>query len=146
MIRRATKTDIPQLLTMGEQFAAYLGNAVAYSVARSETVLRGLMDKGIVFVSEQDGQLNGGIMGLMAPIWYAEALAATELALWVAPDSRTGRVSRELVKAFEEWAKSQGATHITMSDLCIEGEYPAGSWFNRLGYRVIERTHAKEVS
>ena len=33
-----------------------------------------------------------------------------------------------------------------MNDLCIDGEYPAGSWFGRQGYKVVERTHLKEVS
>ena len=144
MIRRATDSDIPALLAMGEQFAPYVGWGT-YSPERSEAMIRALLTSGAVFVSETDGRIDGAILGTMTPIWYAQEDAAAELALWVVPDSRGGRVARELVAAFEGWAKERGAQFITMSDLRIGDEYPAGALFERLGYRVIERSHTKEV-
>lgn len=147
MIRHATETDIPQLLAMGEQFAAYAGGSVRYSPARAAETIRGLVALGVVLVHEEEpGVIDGGIMGMISRLWYAEDKVATELALWISPESRTGRPARELLKAFEGWAKGQGVKYITMSDLCIDGEYPAGSWFERQGYRAVERTHLKEVS
>ena len=145
MIRRAIDTDIPQLLTMGREFAEYLNLGLSYSDERSEKMIRYVLSEGCLFVSETDGRLGGLIGGALAPVWYTDGLVAAEMALWVSPDCRGGRTVRDLIKAFEDWGKSQGAEYISLSDLCIDGEYTTGGMFQRLGYEVVERAHIRRV-
>lgn len=147
MIRRAVEEDIPILLAMGQQFSAYTAVTAPYSPNHTDALLRHLLEHGAVFVSENErGVLDGGIIGMMAPIWYVEAFAAAELALWVMPDKRGAGIARELIATFEAWGKEQGATHYSMSDLCIGGAYPAGKLFESLGYRPFERSQIKEAN
>lgn len=146
MIRLATKDDIPKLLEMGKRFAEYVGGHVTYSPERVRLLLYGLISGGgVVMVAEKNGALQGLIMGALSPIWYAEENAATELALWIDPDCRGGRIVFGLIGAFELWGKEHQAKYICMSDLCIGGEFPAGAMFSRLGYKVGEHAHIKEV-
>lgn len=152
MIRLLEKEDIPPLVEMGRAFAALVDKPVTYSPERTESVLIAMMENAtpgapnsVVFVFEEAGIIEGVILGAMAPVWFAEEWAAIEVALWVQPDSRGGKIARKLIEAFEAWGKSMGASFSTMSDLCIGGEYPASGLFERLGYRQAERSWIKEV-
>jgi hypothetical protein len=48
-----------------------------------------------------------------------------------------------LVKAYEAWAKEQGATMATMSDLIINTTVER--MLTRMGFQASERTYAKEL-
>lgn len=145
-IRKATLDDMPQLLAMGEQFAQYAPFDVEYSPEGTAAFLAALMESGLVMVAEQDDRITGAIVGALAPMWYSPGnLIASELAWWVDSEHRGSRAAIQLIKAFEAWAKDSGARIITMSDLRIGEDYPAGPLFERLGYRVSERAHTKEI-
>ena len=145
-IRKATPDDIPRLMVMGEQFAKYAPFDVEFSPEGAAAFVAGLMEIGLVLVAEQDGEILGGILGALTPMWYSPSnLMASELAWWVAPEHRGGRAALQLLRAFEDWAKASGAKVITMSDLRIGEDYPAGPLFERMGYRVLERAHIKEI-
>lgn len=143
MIRHATVDDVPQLLVMGARFCAYHPGKPAFSQDRTETTFRELIRTGVILVGERDGLLTGFLAGILMPVWYAELDTALELAYWVEPGQ--GRLAMQLVKAFEQWAISHDVHHVTMSDLCIDGHYPAGRLIERLGYTAAERCHTKEV-
>ena len=146
MIRRATADDIPSLLVLGEQFADFAPFGIEYSPEGTAAFITALLDAGLVLVAEQDGVVIGGLLGALAPLWYSPAtLAASELAWWVAPEHRGGRSAIQLLKGFESWARECGAKLVVLSDLRVGDDYPAGQLFERLGYRVSERAHTKEI-
>jgi GNAT superfamily N-acetyltransferase len=145
MIRNAQETDFLRLLDMGWKFAVYTGLPTPFSPESAERMIRFLLETGVVLVSETDGVVEGAIMGMVTPIWYAGAFAAAELALWVSPDRRTKGVARSLIEAFESWGRDQGVEYFAMSDLSVDGTYPAGGMFERMGYRPFERAHIKEA-
>lgn len=146
-IRKATLEDMPQLMAMGEQFAQYAPYDVEYSAASTEQFLIGLWNMGgVTLVSEVDGRIAGAICGAISPVWYAPSTRiAGELAWWVDPNHRGGRHAIGLVKAFEQWAKDNGASFVSLCDMRINGDYPAGPLFERMGYHTAERTHTKEI-
>ena len=100
----------------------------------------------LFLVSETDGVVDGAILGMVAPIWYVGALTASELALWVSPDRRSKGVARSLIEAFEDWGREQGVEYFTMSDLSVDGTYPAGGMFEHMGYKPFERAQIKEAN
>ena len=146
MIRHAQETDLLLFLGTGWKFASYTGLPTPFSPESAERMIRFLMEKGVVLVSETDGVVEGAIMGMVAPIWYVGAFTAAELALWVSPDRRTKGVARSLIEAFESWGREQSVEYFTMSDLSVDGTYPAGGMFERMGYRPFERAHIKEAN
>jgi GNAT superfamily N-acetyltransferase len=146
-IREATLSDLPSLLRVGAEFARLHPMQVAFSPCRAEATLRGLIERadGLLLVGEEDGLIRGVLAGIMAPLWFSDASVATELALWVQPDRRGGRLVRQLIEAFEGWAARQGAEILALSDLRIGEDFPVGALYSRLGYRVAERSHIKEA-
>jgi len=147
-IRKATTEDIPVLVEMGAEFAAYAPYPVEYSKDAASTFLRALIDGGIgvVFVGCEEGVIVAYLAGAVYPLWYAaNTCVAGEIAWWVDPDYRTGGMARELVRSFEGWAADKGAAFVSISDINVSGEFSVGSYFTRLGYKTTERTHIKEV-
>jgi GNAT superfamily N-acetyltransferase len=146
-VRLADRSDILSLVALGERFAAYHPVKAPYSPERVAAYLEALIVQrlGVVFVGETDGQIDGVILGTRAPLWYSSVDVAAEMGLWVEPDRRGGRLAHDLIARFEQWAKESGLALVTMSDLCIAGEFPAGALFKRHGYRVVERSHVKEI-
>jgi RimJ/RimL family protein N-acetyltransferase len=154
-IRRATPDDLDALADMGEQFFAFsaFGKAISYDrdaaraaierYARPSTMLTEA--PGVVFVADVDGQVVGGLVGFVGPVWFnPEARVATELAWWVAESHRGGRAALKLYRAFEAWADERDAQVIVMSDLVVDGETPAAKLFEKLGYATVERAHIKQ--
>lgn len=148
MIRQATPDDIPALVRIGKHFADYSPFGVEYSPDGTSAFLHSIITQyGVVFVSEYAGEIVGLIVGMLAPIWYSPRnIMATEVAWWVVPEHRGGSHAVKLAKEFEKWGITMGASHICFSDLCIKGEYPAGSMLGRMGYTPTERSHVKGVS
>ena len=108
--------------------------------------LRGLLDMplGLVLVAEHDGEIVGGLMGLLTPLWFNQsATVASEVAWWVDPQYRGGAAGVRLLYTFEAWAKERGAAAVCLSDLVLDGEQPAGSLIDKLGYTLVERSHVK---
>ena len=146
MVRNAQETDLLLLLGMGWKFASYTGLPTPFSPQATERMIRYLMENGVVLVSETDGVVDGAILGMIAPIWYVGAMAASELALWVDPDRRSSGIAKRLIAAFEAWGREQGVEYFTMSDLSVDGTYPAGGMFEHLGYKPFERAQIKEAN
>jgi GNAT superfamily N-acetyltransferase len=147
-VRRATVLDVDELVELGRSFVAYsaYGNMVSVS---DDDIVRGLcnaLDNGVVFVAERNNRIVGGIVGLKNSLWFAPHVkVATELAWWVRPEDRNTPAAVRLLRRFERWAAEQGATHVAMSDLVIDGDTPAGKLFEKLGYTLTERSHIKGV-
>lgn len=150
MIRKAVPEDLDTLIQMGERFFAYsrFANVVAFDRETVRASLDALIgsDTSLVLVAVVDGQIIGGIAGTLAPLWFAPGmLSATEFAWWIDEAHRGGVSAVRLLRAFEQWAKTRGAAVVSMSDLVIDGQTPAGSLFDRLGYVVVERSHVKRI-
>jgi predicted N-acetyltransferase YhbS len=153
-IRPATPEDLDALSEMGEHFFGYSAfskfapfdrNAARAAIARlasGGTLLA--PSSSAVLVADQDGEIVGGIVGMVNPLWFNPSIrAATELAWWVAEEHRHGRAAIMLYRAFEQWAESMGTTIIVMSDLVIDGDTPAAGIFQKLGFTTVERAHVK---
>lgn len=146
MIRQATHDDIDALAKMGQQFLAYSphGHLVDPSAASMRESIQRIMDHGVVFVGTIGGEIVGCLCATMSNIWFSpDSKVAIELAWWVNEEHRAGTVAVRLVYAYEVWARAQGASVITMSNLIIDGKPSSGTILERLGYIISEQTHIK---
>lgn len=149
VVRRATEDDVPALVALGERFImrSPYGASLDVTADDLDTGIRlALLARGVAFIAEVNGDAVGAIIGAVTPIWCsARARVGAELAWWV-DDAHRGKVlGIRLLQAFESWAKEQGASHVVMSDLVFDGDAPVGPMFERLGYRLVERSHLKEL-
>jgi GNAT superfamily N-acetyltransferase len=147
-VRRGTIEDIDALVDMGGRFFAFsaFSEFVPFDPDAVRAGLIALLDGGVVFVAEREHQIVGGIVGAMTSVWFnPDARTATELGWWVDEEHRTTSAGIKLYRAFEAWAKEQGAHAIVMSDLVIRGVAPAENLFMKLGFTTVERSHVKKV-
>lgn len=147
-VRLATVSDVDALVELGRKFVSYsnYSNMISVSDDNIARGLCGILDVGVVFVADKKGVIVGGIAGAMSSLWFAPHVkVATELAWWVREEDRNTPAAVRLLRAFEIWAADQGASHIAMSDLIIQGDAPAGKLFEKLGYTLTERSHIKGV-
>lgn len=148
-IRPATVEDAPRLAELGRGFFAFspFASLAEYEPERAAVGIASLIHTGCGFAAVDGDELVGALIGLLAPLWFAPtARVATEMAWWVAPEHRKGTAGIRLHTAFATWAQAQGATHIAMSDLVIDGDTPAGELIPRLGYTLVERMHVKRIA
>ena len=147
-VRTATKDDAKTLAEMGLPFIAYsdYGPFVTPSLPEMQQALERMMDIGVVFAAEDDGRIVGGIVAVITSPWMSPSTkVAAEMAWWLNEEYRGGRTAFRLLDAFEEWARSQKADIIVLSDLVINGDTPIGKMVSRLGYTLVERSHVKKA-
>lgn len=146
LIRDAKVADVDALIAMGHKFLGKSPFAGLTDMVDDDLAwaICNLIDNGVVFVAEKEGEIVGAIAGQISPLWFnRRSKVAVELAWWVDEDSRNGRAAIGLLRFFEEWAKAKGATMIAMSDLTIDNANPLGPLFAKLGYSMAERSHVK---
>ena len=146
MIRKAIYADVETLAAMGHRFIEYSAHGGLVSPAEDDLrdSIRRVIDCGVVFVAEIQGEIVGFIYAAMSTVWFSPmSKVAIELAWWIDESHRGGTSAIRLVHAYESWAKEQGASVITMSDLIINGSPSAGTILARMGYVMSERSHVK---
>ena len=146
MIRQATVKDVDTLIVVAKPFLRYSMYAQYTEIDNNELAfsLCNMIDNGVIFVAEYDGQIVGGLVGAINNFWFnRNTKMASELGWWVNEEHRGKTAGIRLLQAFEHWAKEKGADVISLSDLRVNDEYPAGGLYEKLGYQVTERAHVK---
>lgn len=135
MIRKATVSDIPRLLEMGQKFAdkAGLVDHVGYNPEHMATTFR-LMIEGHIILIGESGALGG--MSGPHPFNY-EHIIAQELFWW-----SEGREGLRLLGAFEEWARVN-CHSVRMITLEAVDPDRTERIYKRRGYQPLERGFIK---
>jgi GNAT superfamily N-acetyltransferase len=136
MIRPATEADIPDLVELGRHMHAespeYRG--IRYDVDRVAATLQRLLDGGgIIFVHEADGEIRGGIAGLLGEFWFSSERYASDLALFLHPEHRHGLIAVKLTLAFHAWAGRLGARRVVMGVTTGVNTEKTGQLYRSLG-------------
>lgn len=119
MIRNATIDDIASILQIGELmhkesiYAAY-----NYDTNKVANLMHWLMttEHGICIVSEEDGVIQGGFAGYLDQHWFGTELVASDYALFLAPEYRSGSTAARLIKEYIKQANSKGAAQIMLAN------------------------------
>lgn len=140
-LRIATIDDMDELMGMALKFA----KASNYADYVEEDKIRAFIEQLVlsdvpeVLMLLHEGQ---GMLAAMAqPFIFGKPMLATEICWWVEPDARTKGVGKELMEAYEFWAKKLGCTMLTMS--CLDDLL--GKYYEKNGYSLYERVYFKEI-
>lgn len=117
MLRRASLEDLDTIIAMTADFfkESRWGSAYQYSGERWGIHMAYCQSYGFLWVKEDAGEVIAYMAGVVGPMMFSEAQVATELALYVRPDKRTGRTAIGLINRFVEWAQSKGCVE------CVSG-------------------------
>lgn len=145
MIRQATVSDVPDLVTMGLRFmreTSYRGQ-MAENPAQIAAFIASLIETpaaGTVFVSERAGLVTGTIVLLRFVHPFSGEVVVSELAWWVNPEARGDGV--KLLKRAEAWAVEVGAAVMQM----IAPTPQVAALYARLGYTRLEEAFQRRVA
>lgn len=95
-------------------------------------------DNKVILINKEQ---TGMIFGLTAPLIWGPAKTAIEMLWWVEPEERNRKLGKELVLAFENWAKKQGCELITLA--CLDDR--VARMYKKAGFKLYERTYYKEI-
>lgn len=123
---------------MGERHHNEAGNPGAFDRHAAWDYVGGLIDgDGIVLLSP-----GGQLAGVKCPVYCAPShVMAVEL-FWYATDG-TGR---QLLAAFEDWAREINASQVVLSTVLRHGGDRVGKVLGRAGYTPQETSYAKDIS
>ena len=111
MIRPAEHQDLETLIILGysmHQESSYRG--MDFDFEKVALLLdRAIDDDDYLFlVSEHNGEVIGGFVGIITKQWFGNDLTATDMALFIHPDHRGSTTALRLIRHYIAWAKEQG--------------------------------------
>lgn len=138
MIRPAVIDDLQALLKLAERMheeSPRFSRVPPSRTRMSQTLIRLMSDTyGFAWVAEDDGEPVGMMLGLAAPHWGCEALAACDLLLYVLPEHRGGRTAPALVERFRDWTREIGCHLVTVGVTAGINNEGAARLYERQGF------------
>lgn len=140
MIREVTADDIPMVLDIGRRFHAFSPWSDRPFSDAATVEMIGKMSASPDAVVFTNG--TGILGGVLSPIYFGGGLIAQEL-FWFADKN-----GRELLDAFEDWARGKGAAGVLMISLAIDERTDTRmqAIYERRGYALRERNFYKDLS
>ncbi|MDG9783877.1 GNAT family N-acetyltransferase [Metapseudomonas otitidis] len=148
MIRTATYSDIQRLIELGtllHSISSY--SQVSFDAEKAGRFLAHLIEDkhGVVFVSEKEGVVVGGLAGGITDEWFSNDLVAYDFSVFVEPAHRNGFIAIKLLRAFESWAKAMGAVRVHMgigTSMHVKG---TSELYEALGFSFFGPMFVKEI-
>ena len=134
-LRAATCDDLADICALGRVMHSESTFApMDFNVDRVKETITDLMNKNqfVVVAESTNGELVGGMAGMVVRSWFGDDMVASDLALFVRPDARGGMAAVKLITAFVHWAKLAGAKQIRPG--VSTGSRRAEDLFGRLGF------------
>lgn len=140
-IRPGEKKDIPAALQLGKEMheESPIYQQMDYSFQKVQDLLhRHVNEDGLVWlVAEQDGEIIGGILGIISEHYFGKDLMAVDEALFVTKGKRGGSAAFKLIRGFAEIAALRGARRIMLGTTTgVEAE-AVGRFYEKLGFERI---------
>lgn len=143
-IRRAVAEDTPTIVRLVGAFISstqYRG-FVKFVPEQLVLVVDLLLEHGVIFLAERDGEALGFIAAWKQPDPYTAELIGEELAWFVDPGARgMARVGYKLLGCLEDWARQEGLAVLKM---VAPADSPrVGLYYTRHGYEPVETAYLK---
>jgi L-amino acid N-acyltransferase YncA len=145
ILRLATVDDLPAIVVLGRVMHEESSFApMDYDVDRMKETIGDLMNKSqfVVVAEDTNGEVIGGMAGMVTQSWFGNDMVANDLALFIHPDHRGGMLAVRLIKSFVRWAKLAGAKQIRPG--VISGNRTAEALYDRLGFTRCGATFCME--
>ena len=143
MIRLANPNDVDDIASLGLEFVEKSLKAHTFEPSLSkiwESAKLIVSDpSSVVIVLEEEGRLEGFILGLILSPMFSEEMVLQEMAFY----TRKGLGGLRLLKAFEREAEIRGIKKVAVG--CKPDYCDLGSYYKREGYKLLEVQYLKEV-
>lgn len=153
-IRSATMDDVPRIVEMAERFYATSGYPDFYGPMAKESAaglaiitMQGApefgVEPGVMLVAEHEGELVGmACVHIDRFLFNSSVKVGHELAFWIEPEHRGGRLAARLLCEIETAVAARGATVNRMATLATSPPQ-AAAIYERMGYTRSESFYSK---
>lgn len=140
-LRIGTIEDLPLFRKFAASFVKYLPEQRPVDQDKIERIMEDFLtdkeSKIVLFYEDK-----GFIAGFATEYLLGTARQAADLGWWVEPEFRSEGIGKQLLEAFEYWAKNvQNCTVVQMVSLTPE----VAEFYKENGYVETERAHIKEL-
>jgi N-acetylglutamate synthase-like GNAT family acetyltransferase len=132
LIRQAKQTDIDTITVLANKMVQ---NTVFTNIKRDRIEKILSVPTAVGFVAESE-EIVGFICGALHNQFFTQQKFASDMALYVEPKYRGGSAAFRLVKAFENWAKEKGVSHIWLGQSVGQNIDDTAKFYQRLGYNI----------
>lgn len=144
MIRNGEHTDVPAIVDMAREFWSHTVYEDPYdpeSVARMATLC---IDQGLMSIAQIGGCIVGFACGIMGGLLgNGSVRTGTEVAWWLNPEHRNGKVGILLLKHLEDRARDAGIKYWNMAYMMSSMPEQVESIYQRLGYTKTEVIYSR---
>jgi N-acetylglutamate synthase-like GNAT family acetyltransferase len=141
LIRQATQADIDMLTILANKMV----DTTLFTRISRERIAKILeVPTAVVFVAEAK-EVVGFICGVLHDQFFTQQKFANDMALFVDPVHRGSSAAFRLIKAFENWAKEKGVSHIWLGQSVGQNIDSTAEFYSRLGYTLAGVNTVKEV-
>lgn len=150
MLKLATKEDSSYIKEMCLKFLMFSPySRLDCDITKIDTAILALVedpDKSVVILGIPEQDKPCGMLGMsLNSLPFNDAKVATEIAWWMDEEHRKTRLSLEMFKAAEYWAKRVGASFVQFSSLSVS-DPSVDKFYTRQGYEMTEKAFLKEIS
>jgi len=145
-VRPATHDDLFDVMVLARQFSKAAPEMHKWNKEKVEAQLEASIDSPdhtLLVVEEDDGEISGGLLGLVTEMYINHTRVAAEMAWFMSKEYRGGKQALKLVDAFEEWGASVGAEYVIMAD--IKAVADLSSLYKRKGFEEVEASYARRI-
>ena len=137
MIRDFEKSDLGQCATIFVKAFSKEEWGCVWSQERAEAYLKDYIEnkKFVGFVSEEDGIINGAILGCVKVSWNNDEIYVDELI--VAPETQRCGIGQKLLDALKNYSKLHKLAGIV---LYTNEDVPAKKFYQKNGFQLSEGT------
>jgi GNAT superfamily N-acetyltransferase len=137
MIYQATIEDIPKIIPCAVEYTDQIPG-MEFDAKHYVDFWRNMLTTGtgVIFLSETDGVINGGIGGVKFPEALSGRLTAVEMFWYTAKETRGDGI--KLYLKFKKWAKEAGCRRLAMIYLPCSMPEKLKTFYEKEGFSLIE--------
>lgn len=145
-IREAQDPDVPRIVEMiGHFITDRYSHLFDVQPARLEELVGLVRRVGVILVVSRD-RAPEELVGFVAGAALQEPIAGIplldEMAWWLEPGYRKGRLGHYLLRSFEDWARQKG---LSMVKMVAPAGSSVGNYYTRMGYEQVETSYIKRL-
>ncbi len=131
--------DIKQLVLMAEALhresptfntSSFNGEMLAKKIANVIS-----LPNGVAFIAQDESGPIGYFIAGIFENFFNNQVIAFDYSVYVLPDKRNGRTAIKLIKAFEQWAKENGASYCQIGITTAINQDKTSKFYQLLGFK-----------
>jgi GNAT superfamily N-acetyltransferase len=148
-LRHATLGDVDAILDMAKRlYEGSVYETISVDYVRARQMLERFIIEGnkefLVMLSHDKGKPVGVIAAYAFQPLFSSEKVATECLLWLEPEYRTSARGKELLDAYEYWAKLIGVS-VVQYGLLASADPRLAAFYNRRGAVEVEKVYYKDL-